>query len=524
MNLLSKLENDEGLRLAWQLDSMGVGGLTSKSAKSRITNFPIHELCNQISKNSQAFLLRDVSKLMHGLSIMYSQQVAYTMRDVCNIQFQMNLARLFHSLPPTRVTAEDYREARRSKKITFLSDDQSFDIQMDLTVSLTSVSFDSLPFEVKQKEQDTSTQFISSPSAQQYQHLYNKSFDIDDDFALDMGNQLENNIGEDVNMDTILPDIIYPQGHEPQVESTISGLFKSTLRDSASSSTIKADPKKRRLILDEQCVLNPTTKRYKNESLKPLTTESLNKELLRHPYAINPLTSYCYRCIFKNVEVANYFDRSDYRELQSTIMRSIEDASVEQEVGRNLIPSQASISEYYDDAAMLFDDQAENLQPNYMQEDYDVSLPELGLRTESQETKETNAFPITEFALEPMESEDIKLAIIPAEIHGQLREFYQFLIMRGMKYGAISRYDKAERRSQTAPSKLKCVVTLHQLLPRSIDQFFTTETERPPTTSIVAASFSSILELASKSFISLEELDNQDLQLTISVKTKLQSS
>lgn len=522
MNLLSRLENDEGLRLAWQLDNIGISGLASKLAKSRITNYSVHELCNQISKNSQTFLLRDLSKLMHGLSIMYSQQVSCIMRDVSNIQFQLNLARFLNILPLTKVTNNG--EARRSKKIKFLSDDQSFDIQMDLSLSLTAVTFNSLPFEVKQKEQDTSTRFISSPQAQQYHHISNKSLDIDDDFALDLGHQLENNIEEDVNMDTLLPDIIYPQGQEPQVESTISGLFKSTLRDSSSSSTIKKDPKKRRLIIDEECVLNHTTKRCKSESLKPVTTEILNIEFFRHPYTLNHLTSYCYRCIFKNVEVANYFDRSDYRELQSTLMKSIEDASVEHEVGRNLIPSQASISEYYGDAAMLFDDQDENLQPNYMQEDYDISLPELGLRAESQEAKETNTFPIADFALEPIvDSEGKNLAVIPAEIHGQLREFYQFLILRGMKYGAVSRYDKAEQRGENISPKLKCVVMLHQLLPRSIDQSLTIEAESPPTRSIVAASFSSILELASKSIITLKELDNA-LQLTVSVETKMQSS
>lgn len=517
MNLLTRIENDEGLRLAWQLDNIGISGLASKSAKTRITNFSIHELCNQISKNSQTFLLRDVSKLMHGLSIMYSQQVTYIMRDVCNIQLQMNLARFFHILPQTKAPTEEGGESRKPKKITFLSDDQSFDIQMDLTLSLTAVSFDSLPFEVKGIEQDASTRFISSPAAQLY-HDISKSFEFEDDFALDLGYQLENKIEEDMNMDTLLPDIVYPQGHEPQVESTMSGLFRSTLRDSASSSVLKKEPKKRRLIVDENCVLNNATKRFKNENLKPVTTKILNKEFFRHPYSLNPLTSYCYRCVFGNVEVANYFDRSDYRELQSTLMRSIEDASVEQEVGRNLIPSQASIGDYYGDAAMLFED-PENLQPNYMQEDHDILLPELGLRTESQEEKETDAFPVTGFDLEPRESEGVKMAVIPAEIHGQLREFYQFLIMRGLKYGAISVYDEVEQGLQ---NKVKCVVMLHQLLPRSTD--LTTEAERPPTRSIVAASFSSILELASKSIVSLTEVHNQNLQLTVSVETKLQSS
>ena len=115
------------------------------------------------------------------------------------------------------------------------------------------------------------------------------------------------------------------------------------------------------------------------------------------------------------------------------------------------------------------------------------------------------------------------MAVIPAEIHGQLREFYQFLILRGMKYGAVSRYDKAEQRGENISPKLKCVVMLHQLLPRSIDQSLTIEAESPPTRSIVAASFSSILELASKSIITLKELDNA-LQLTVSVETKMQSS
>lgn len=442
-----------------------------------------------------------MAKLMHGVTVVYSQQVSYILKEVSCIQLQLILSQVTRQYEPNSTASKG--EKKFTKKIAFLDDHSGFDLRMDFSRSF---------------EPNTSTTLKEVDIPQATTCFLNISIDDADrrealglvDFDLDLENQ-DKSLA-DLDMSSILPD--FSQGIPGSIhgEITAPSLYSSAIPMGPPIAPVKL-LKKRKIVVDDETTGSEDSKKQCTETVnsKTLTSREVRNCFFSTPSTLNTLTSYCYRCIFQNVPLVNYFDRSDFRELQSTIMRSIEHVSVEQEMGRNLMLALVSLAEATDEGFVPFN--LPELQPNLRSDDFNITLPDLGLQDSWHEESSSvdSVFDVSAVLNEVTHEK----ARIPASLTNQLGRFYQFMVMRGLKCGSVSR-----KQGTSGPtSEISFEITLKKLLPSTSGD----QSEPPVSRPIAARSFNSLLELASRNIVGIYEADN-DVRLTVAVETTISAN